>query len=146
MITVTRASEAWDLALQLTKWNIKLNQEASERAGYSIHNDVNNPQNYICDLGTRLEINYADTTKVTNIWIAPVKEETPQYIFQLFFKNKEKLTIVTKSVEKQEDEAEYIFLLAQKAAKMVKDENKAAQIGELIDYRFIGKLDELRTY
>ena len=53
---------------------------------------------------------------------------------------------MTKSVEKQEDEAEYIFLLAQKAAKMVKDENKAAQIGELIDYRFIGKLDELRTY
>lgn len=147
MITVTRASEAWDLALQLTKWNIELNQEASERAGYSIHNDTNNPQNYICDLGTRLEINYADATKATNIWIEQKDEELLEtVVFRLVFKNDSKMCTIIKELKVKKREFPHsIYQLALQASEAVKKDNPVLLKGfELFDYRYLGMVHGAR--
>lgn len=82
MITVTTLQEAWDLAHKITGWNLEIANLASERAGYEIQRDCIEPENYICNLGNRLEINRKDEAKVTNIWIQPIEEKQDTNKFQ----------------------------------------------------------------
>lgn len=46
----------------------ELDEEASSKAGYNIWRSVARYNDYICELGDRLEINYANG-KSENIWI-----------------------------------------------------------------------------
>lgn len=108
--------------------------------------DSEEPENYICDLGDRLEINKRDEVKVKNIWIQPIeqKESKPRmYVFEIVFKNGNTISEVTTAVEKTE--TAYLYLLAQKAAQKIKDANKDKDLGEIVDYRYLGVLDAIRV-
>ena len=47
---------------------VELDEEASSKAGYNIWRSISKYNDYICELGDRLEINYANG-KSENIWI-----------------------------------------------------------------------------
>ena len=69
MIIVNSKTQAWKLAKRLFEKNcsFELDNNRTERAGYKIYYSTGT-QEYICDLGNRLELNYSDGTS-ENIWI-----------------------------------------------------------------------------
>lgn len=60
MIKCTNHEEALQIAFRLFPYNTSLDHERSDRAGYPIYyaKDIENA--YICDLNSRIEINYPD--------------------------------------------------------------------------------------
>lgn len=69
-ITVKDAQEAWDEVNRIFPYDYEKNENASANAGYSIYYSTSSehPNNWVSDLGTRLEINTEDGKSV-NIWI-----------------------------------------------------------------------------
>lgn len=68
MITCTTHEEALQLAFRLFPYRTSLDHERSERAGYPIYYAVGVENAYICDLNSRIEINYDDgKTKNINV-------------------------------------------------------------------------------
>lgn len=47
---------------------MEFDREASKNAGYKVYRSTNTYYDYVCDLETRLEVNYANG-KSENIWI-----------------------------------------------------------------------------
>ena len=73
---VTNVKDAWEKADELFPTDYVKDEAKSSRAGYDIYTSTADGCNdYICDLGDRLEINYCETGKTVNIWI----EEEPQF-------------------------------------------------------------------
>ena len=68
MITCTTHEEALQLAFRLFPYRTSLDHERSERAGYPIYYAVGVENAYICDLNSRIEINY-DDGKTENIHV-----------------------------------------------------------------------------
>jgi len=69
----TNIKEAWSIADSIISGDYLQDGLRSQRAGYDIYVSTNGSQEFICDLGSRLEVNKADGTSV-NIWIE--EEET----------------------------------------------------------------------
>ena len=65
---VKNIQQAWYEADRLISNDYLKDYEASEKAGYSIYRSTINHYDYICDLGDRLEVNFANGQTV-NIWI-----------------------------------------------------------------------------
>lgn len=67
---------AWKLVDELTTSDYMYNAESSQRAGYSVYTSTRKGCcEYVCDLGTRLEVNLEDGRSI-NIWIEqPAAEE-----------------------------------------------------------------------
>lgn len=66
VLNVSSKSNAFDVAYDLIGEPFELNKVLSERAGYSIYSCESGT--YICDLNTRLEINFSNSL-TKNIWI-----------------------------------------------------------------------------
>lgn len=87
MITVDNKHNAWNLVNRLTGYAYCKDNKASENAGYNIYRNDEEKDTYVCDLGARLEINYADGA-TESIWI-----ESKEKLSEAKPKNiKEKLT------------------------------------------------------
>lgn len=73
---VTNVKDAWKTADEIFPTDYIKDEAKSIAAGYDIYTSTALGCNdYICDLGDRLEINYYETGKTVNIWI----EEEPQF-------------------------------------------------------------------
>ena len=73
---VTNVKDAWKTADEIFPTDYIKDEAKSVSAGYDIYTSTALGCNdYICDLGDRLEINYYETGKTVNIWI----EEEPQF-------------------------------------------------------------------
>ena len=73
---VTNKQDAWRKADELFHTDYAKDESKSIRAGYDIYTSTADGCNdYICDLGDRLEINYYETGETVNIWI----EGEPQF-------------------------------------------------------------------
>lgn len=73
---VTNVKEAWKTADEIFPTDYIKDEAKSIAAGYDIYTSTALGCNdYICDLGDRLEINYYETGKTVNIWI----EEEPHF-------------------------------------------------------------------
>ena len=73
---VTNVKDAWKTADEIFPTDYIKDEAKSVAAGYDIYTSTALGCNdYICDLGDRLEINYYETGKTVNIWI----EEEPQF-------------------------------------------------------------------
>lgn len=68
-ILVNSSLEAWECFHDLFKWDIVCDESDSERAGYKVYRDPTEANNWVSDLGDRLEVNTKDG-KTINIWIA----------------------------------------------------------------------------
>lgn len=67
-LSVNDRHEAWKLVTLLTQDEFVYDYLRSDRAGYPIFYDTDlDSKVYLCDLGDRLELNYADGTS-QNIW------------------------------------------------------------------------------
>lgn len=71
---------AWDMAREILQSDYTLDKDSSDRAGYPIYRSTTEHYDYICDLGSRLEINLKDGNKSINVWIEeppaePAKDE-----------------------------------------------------------------------
>lgn len=60
MIKCTNHEEALQIAFRLFPYSTSLDHERSKRAGYPIYYSSDIENAYICDLNTRIEINYPD--------------------------------------------------------------------------------------
>lgn len=60
MIKCTSHEEALQLAFRLFPYSTWLDQERSDKAGYPIYYAKDTENAYICDLNSRIEINYPD--------------------------------------------------------------------------------------
>lgn len=71
-ITVKDAQEAWNEVNRIFPYDYDKDEKASTNAGYSIYYSTasEHPNNWVSDLGTRLEVNTEDGKSV-NIWIDP---------------------------------------------------------------------------
>jgi hypothetical protein len=83
-MTAKNMSEAWNMVNELFPTDYYENTAKTANAGYPIYDSTLGDENgYICDLGCRLEINFADGRSV-NIWIeeaeAEAEEATQKYI------------------------------------------------------------------
>lgn len=67
VFSVPDEKSAWHIVYLLCDKGLSLDNEASKRAGYKIYSSEDR-DTYICDLETRLEINFKDGTS-KNIWI-----------------------------------------------------------------------------
>lgn len=82
-ITATSEAEAWKKANAIFGGDYELDEVASKNAGYKVYRSTAEGKYYwyICDLGTRLEVNMDKET--VNIWIEPQKytlDEIREYI------------------------------------------------------------------
>lgn len=68
-ITVKNQGQAWAIAKAMINDEIAIDKEATKGAGYNIYRGISADKSgfYICDLGTRLEVNI--NGKCKNIWI-----------------------------------------------------------------------------
>lgn len=73
MITCTSHEEALQLAFRLFPYSTSLDHERSKRAGYPIYYATGLEDAYICDLNSRIEINY-DDSKTENIHVESEKD------------------------------------------------------------------------
>ena len=73
MIKCTNHEEALQLAFRLFPYSISLDHERSKRAGYPIYYATGVENAYICDLNSRIEINY-DDGKTENIHVESEKD------------------------------------------------------------------------
>ena len=60
--------KAWRIAHKMIK-NLQLDKIASAFAGYPIYRSELEHYDYVCDLGSRLEVNFSDDPKSINLWI-----------------------------------------------------------------------------
>ena len=60
--------KAWRIAHKMIK-NLQLDKRASVLAGYPIYRSELEYYDYVCDLGSRLEVNFSDDPKSINLWI-----------------------------------------------------------------------------
>ena len=73
---VKNVKDAWKTADELFPTDYIKDEAKSAAAGYDIYTSTADGCNdYICDLGDRLEINYYETGETVNIWI----EGEPQF-------------------------------------------------------------------
>ena len=72
---VKSIQEAWDAVSKIFPYDYMKDESASQKAGYPIYYSTasEHPNNWISDLGTRLEVNF-ENGKSENIWI-----ETEEY-------------------------------------------------------------------
>lgn len=73
MIRCTSHEEALELAFRLFPYSTSLDHERSKRAGYPIYYAPGLENAYICDLNSRIEINY-DYGKTENIHVESEKD------------------------------------------------------------------------
>lgn len=73
MIRCTSHEEALELAFRLFPYSTSLDHERSKRAGYPIYYATGLENAYICDLNSRIEINY-DYGKTENIHVESEKD------------------------------------------------------------------------
>lgn len=73
MIRCTSHEEALQLAFRLFPYSTSLDHERSKRAGYPIYYATGVENAYICDLNSRIEINY-DDGKTENIHVESEKD------------------------------------------------------------------------
>lgn len=73
MIKCTNHEEALQLAFRLFPYSTSLDHERSKRAGYPIYYATGMENAYICDLNSRIEINY-DDGKTENIHVESEKD------------------------------------------------------------------------
>ena len=92
---VSGINEAWKIADRIFPTDYKLDEEASERAGYTIYSTTSTIPQYagyhISDLGERLELNMGSET--LNIWI---DETTPETLIQ---KIREEETVALRALQ-----------------------------------------------
>lgn len=96
-ISVVSKDAAWALANRLFPTDYDKDEVASTNAGYPVyrHNTLN-PENRICDLGCRLEVNLGSDT--INIWIEnPEAEELEKQVEALTKKCEERYTELTEA-------------------------------------------------
>lgn len=81
MMKVSSIQEAWEKADEIFPTDYKKDEASSERAGYPIYRSTaeGHYHDYICDLGTRLEVNLS-TGKTVNIWIEQSADEPEDVI------------------------------------------------------------------
>ena len=60
--------KAWRIAHKMIK-DLQLDKMASAFAGYPIYRSELEYYDYVCDLGSRLEVNFSDDPKSINLWI-----------------------------------------------------------------------------
>ena len=60
--------KAWRIAHKMIK-DLQLDKMASALAGYPIYRSELEYYDYVCDLGSRLEVNFSDDPKSINLWI-----------------------------------------------------------------------------
>lgn len=73
MIKVSNRNEAWELAYRLMNHNLERDEEASKRAGYTIKRDIDNENNWVSDLNSRLELNFSNGSTL-NIYVANISD------------------------------------------------------------------------
>lgn len=73
---VGNMEKAWEEANKIFPYDYEKDEEGSLKAGYSIYRSTasEHPQNWISDLGNRLEINLENGSS-TNIWIEDQGED-----------------------------------------------------------------------
>ena len=82
--------KAWRIAHKMIK-DLQLDERSSAFAGYPIYRSELEYYDYVCDLGSRLEVNFSDDPKSINLWIEAdwgyASAEFLDYI--LYIKNRE---------------------------------------------------------
>lgn len=73
MIKVSDRNEAWELTYRLMNHNLERDEEASKRAGYTIKRDIDNENNWVSDLNSRLELNFSNGSTL-NIYVANISD------------------------------------------------------------------------
>ena len=68
---VKNIQQAWNEADNLIPNDYMKDCEASERAGYSIYRSTVEYYDYICDLGDRLEVNFASADTICSLISLP---------------------------------------------------------------------------
>ena len=81
MFKVSSIQEAWEKVNEIFPTDYEKDEGSSERAGYPIYRSTAEGHHcdYICDLGTRLEVNFS-TGKTENIWIEQSADEPEDVI------------------------------------------------------------------
>ena len=103
MITVKNAVEGFNLIARLyPTWDLELDKESSERAGYHTWRDKNEFYNYVCDLGDHLEINIKEGNQTERIYFEA--EPTDVIDTGLYFSD-EQLDYIVRKVKKSLSEA-----------------------------------------
>lgn len=76
MAKVSNMEKAWEEANKIFPYDYEKDEESSLTAGYPIYRSTasEHPQNWISDLGNRLEVNLEDGSS-TNIWIEEQGED-----------------------------------------------------------------------
>ena len=67
-VTTMTREKAWRIAHKMIK-DLQLDERASAFAGYPIYRSELEYYDYVCDLGSRLEVNFSDDPKSINLWI-----------------------------------------------------------------------------
>ena len=96
--TVSTVKAAWQIVDDIFPTDYSEDTQSSERAGYKVYRSNIEHYNYICDLGNRIEVNFANGETV-NIWIEE-EEKTAEmhkniFTIGLFDKDTEKQEIST---------------------------------------------------
>ncbi|MCU7522815.1 MAG: hypothetical protein HF312_21700, partial [Ignavibacteria bacterium] len=75
MIKVTSKEQAWEEANKLFPTDYAKDEQSSKNAGYPVYRSTaaDHYYDYICDLGSRLEVNLS-TGETVNIWIEDSQE------------------------------------------------------------------------
>ena len=68
-------TKAWEMVDEMFPTDYNKDERSSARAGYDVYRSSINPLDYICDLGDRLEVNFA-SGKTVNVWIEEPKDFT----------------------------------------------------------------------
>ena len=73
---VSSKEKAWEEANKIFPYDYVKDEEGSAKAGYPIYTSIasEHPQNWISDLGNRLEVNLEDGSS-TNIWVEEQGED-----------------------------------------------------------------------
>ena len=67
-VTTMTREKAWRIAHKMIK-DLQLDERSSAFAGYPIYRSELEYYDYVCDLGSRLEVNFSDDPKSINLWI-----------------------------------------------------------------------------
>ncbi|MCL1986509.1 MAG: hypothetical protein FWG64_00855 [Firmicutes bacterium] len=95
-LTVTSRNAAWDMVEEIFPTDYAKDELSRNNAGYPIYRSTSNPNNYICDLNCRLELNMGEYGEITrNIWVEPEVEIEEVSLVETFTNEFEQMAFST---------------------------------------------------
>jgi len=136
--------EAWSIADSIISGDYIQDNNRSQRAGYDIYASTNGNQEYICDLGSRLEVNKADGTSV-NIWIETEVEEVSTEVLEVSVNAKplaQQLKEIKEAIKDFKGNRSFVKREEKKIIENYKEKLKGYDSQNWVDRNFINTLEK----